>query len=363
MPSQVPSRHGPNPKFAYVGSRTTRERNAHGDGISVFRVDEQTGALSLVQVLGGLANPSFLALSADGRHLYAVHGDLSDISAMSVDPVSGQLTFVNRQSTQGRNPVYLAIDPTGRFVVVSNYQGSSLAVLPIAADGSLEPVSQRVHLDGPIGPHRIEQTQSKPHSNPFDPSGRHVIVPDKGLDRIFSFRFMDGTLSPAPTPFVVSREGAGPRHIAFAPNGRVAWVVDELDSTVTSYRYDQVTGALHPFQVLSTLPESFTGNSRASEIELDRSGRFVYVSNRGDDTISVFAVEPSGGALRFVGAQSTLGRTPRFITSSPNGRFMYALNEESDTIVAFSVNAADGSLAPTGLVVKSGSPVCMVFSR
>jgi 6-phosphogluconolactonase len=350
------------PMFAYVGSRTTRERNARGDGISVYRVEPASGALTLVQLVKELVNPSFLALSADGERLYTVHGDLSDISAFKVDRVSGALTFLNTQSTGGKNPVHLAIDPTGRYVVVSNHIGASLAVLPIAADGSLQALTQLVKLDGPIGPHRVEQKQAKPHFNPFDPGGEFVIVPDKGLDRVFSFRFKDGQLTPAASHFVTTRETAGPRHVAFHPQGAYAYVVNELDSTVTVYRYDRATGALTPLQIVSSLPDTFTGNSRASEIEVERSGRFVYASNRGFDSIATYRVDQATGHLTFLGATQTSGKTPRFITSTPDGRFMYALNEDSDTIVAFAVHADDGALTPTGFSIASGSPVCMVFS-
>ncbi|BBP99433.1 6-phosphogluconolactonase [Burkholderia sp. SFA1] len=350
------------PMFAYVGSRTTRERNARGDGISVYRVEPATGALTLVQLVKDLVNPSFLALSANGERLYTVHGDLSDISAFKVDKTTGELSFLNKQSTEGKNPVHLAIDPTGRYVVVSNHIGASLAVLPIAADGSLQPLTQIVKLEGPVGPHRVEQKQAKPHFNPFDPAGEFVVVPDKGLDRVFSFRFKDGQLTPAESPFVVTRETAGPRHLAFHPKGAYAYVVNELDSTVTAYGYDAATGALKPLQIVSSLPDTYTGNSRASEIEVDRSGRFVYASNRGYDSIAVYRIDPSSGHLSFAGATQTSGRTPRFITSTPDGRFMYALNEDSDSIVAFSIDAASGALKPTGFSIASGSPVCMVFS-
>jgi len=349
--------------FSYVGCRTTRDRNARGDGISVFKVDLNSGSLELVQLFKDVVNPSFLALNKNGDRLYTVHGDLSDISAFAVDKPTGKLTFINKQSTQGQNPVHLAIDPTGRYVVVSNHIGSSLAVLPIAEDGSLGELTQLVHLEGPIGPHRIEQKQSKPHFNPFDPSGQFVIVPDKGLDRIFAFKFDNGQLSPANPAFVVSRETSGPRHLAFHPNASFAYCVNELDSTVTTYRYSPGNGALTPLQVVSTLPDTFTGNSRASEIEVDPSGRFVYASNRGDDTIAVFKIDQKTGHLSFVDAQQTLGRTPRFMTTTPNGRFMYALNEDSDSIVAFSLDHASGRLNPTGFSVQSGSPVCMVFSQ
>ncbi|MGF6439440.1 6-phosphogluconolactonase (cycloisomerase 2 family) [Paraburkholderia youngii] len=214
---------GKKPMFAYVGSRTTRERNAHGEGISVYHGNTETGGLELVQLVKDLVNPSFLALSGNGERLYTVHGDMSDISAFKVDKASGKLTFLNRQSTQGKNPVHLAIDPSGRHVVVSNHIGASLAVLPIAEDGSLQELTQLVHLEGPIGPHRVEQKQAKPHFNPFDPTGEFVIVPDKGLDRVFTFRFKDGQLIPATPAFVASRETAGPRHVAFHPKGTYAY--------------------------------------------------------------------------------------------------------------------------------------------
>ncbi len=348
--------------YAYVGSRTTRERNARGEGISVFLVNQETGGLELVQLVKDLVNPSFLALSRDGEFLYTVHGDEIEVSAFKVDKASGQLKFLNKQSTQGKNPVHLALDPTGRFLVVTNHLGSSLAVLPVATDGSLGALTQLVTLSGPIGPHRIEQKQSKPHFNPFDPSGKFVVVPDKGLDRVFSFRFEGGMLKPASTPEVIAREGSGPRHLAFHPSKPYAYVVNELDSTVTTYRFSADTGAMEPLQILSALPATFTGNSRATGVTIDQAGRTLYASNRGHDSIAVFRIDASTGLLQFSGADLTQGRTPRFLTLSPNGRVMFALNEDSDTIVAFTVDASTGRLSPTGASVKSGSPVCMVFS-
>lgn len=347
---------------AYVGSRTTRERHARGEGIGIFEVDAATGTLTPVDVVRDLVNPSYLALSAGGDFLYTVHGDGHEVSAFAVDRATGGLRLVGRQDTQGRNPVHLALDPTGRFLIVTNHLGASLAVLPVKADGSLGVVEQRVTLDGPIGPHRVEQRQAKPHFNPFDPGGRFVVVPDKGLDRVFTFRFEDGRLRPAATPFTAMREGAGPRHLAFHPGAPYAYVVNELDSTVTACRFSAGTGELTPFQILPTLPDHFTGNSRAAGIQVDARGRFVYASNRGCDSIAVFAIDPATGALRFVEAAPTRGRTPRFFTPSPDGRFVFALNEDSDAIVTLAVDADTGRLRPTGASVAFGSPVCMVFS-
>ena len=348
--------------FAYVGSRTTRERHARGVGITVFRVDEGSGALKPVQVVGGLVNPSYLALSASGSHLYTVHGDQSEVSAFRVDRDSGALQFLNSQSTEGRNPVHLALDASGTRLVVTNHIGASVVVLPVAADGALGPIDQSVPFTGPLGPHRIEQQQAKPHFNLFDPSGRFVIVPDKGLDRVFSLRLDRSRLAPATAPFVQAREGAGPRSLVFHPHLSIAYVANELDSTVTTYGFDADTGALTPRQVLPTLPSTFTGNSRAASIAIDASGRTVYASNRGHHSIAVFRVDADSGLLDLVAAVPSEGRTPRFFTLSPDGRQLYALNEDSDSIVTFAVDASTGRLTPTGATVACGSPVCMVFS-
>lgn len=348
--------------YAYVGSRTTRERNARGEGISIFYVDQQRGRLELAGLATGLVNPSFLALARDGGFLYAVHGDGTEVSAFQVDRATGLLRFIHRQDSGGRNPVHLALDPQGRHLVVCNHLGASLAVLPVRDDGSLAPPSQLVPLDGPPGPHRVEQQQAKPHFSPFDPSGRHVLVPDKGLDRIFSFRFEAGRLAPAAAPFATAREAAGPRHLAFHPGAPLAYAVNELDSTVTAYRFDAATGALQAFQVVSTLPDSFTGNSRAAEIAIDATGRFLYASNRGGDSLAVFAIDAGSGRLGWRGAVPGGGRTPRFFALAPDGRFLFVLNEDSDAIVAFAVDADSGMPTATGFEARCGSPVCMVFS-
>ncbi|ARP83381.1 hemagglutinin [Bordetella genomosp. 8] len=350
----------------YVGCRTSRERNARGHGITAWHRDPVTGALSLEQEVVDLVNPSYLALgplpaTGSGRVLYAVHGDASEISAFRVDPDTGRLAFLNRQGTEGRNPVHLAIAPRGTHIVVSNHATGTLAVLPLAGDGTLLPVSQLVSLPGEPGPHRIEQKHAKPHFNPFVPGGDGLIVPDKGLDRIFAFRLIDGRLTPAAAPCVVAREGAGPRHIAFHPTAPWAYVVNELDSTVTAYRHDAGTGGLAPFQILSTLPDSYTGNSRAAAIVVDATGRHLYASNRGDDSIALFAIDAASGRLRYLRAWATGGRTPRFFTLDPAGRYLYAANEDSDTIVAFHVDPGTGELADAGVVAATGSPVCMVF--
>ncbi len=347
--------------FAYVGSRTTRERHARGEGISVYRCDPVTGVLALTQLHGDLVNPSFLALNRAARRLYAVHGDGEEISAFAVDAASGHIRLLNRQRTGGRNPVHLALDPAERFVVVSNHLLGSLAVLPLAPDGGLQPLIQLVPLTGESGPHRTEQPFAKPHFNPFDPSGRFVVVPDKGVDRVFVFRFENGRLLPAAVPEMVAREGAGPRHIAFHPSQPRAYVANELDSTVTACRFDADSGALAPFQVLSALSDRFTGNSRAAEIEVHPRGHSLYVSNRGEDSIAVFLIDAASGRLALAQTMPAGGRTPRFFTVSPDGHWLYVLNEDSDRIVLLRIDPATGTLRDADQSWSCGSPVCLVF--
>jgi 6-phosphogluconolactonase (cycloisomerase 2 family) len=365
--AQSPSKDGngmtdPSSYFAYVGARTTKERGARGNGLNVYRVDASTGVWTHVQLLDDLVNPSFLAFDRTRHFLYAVHGDLSDISAFAVNRTTGQLAPINRRSTGGKNPVHLAVDPTNRFVVVANHITSTLALLPREPDGSLGELVDLVKLEGKIGPHRVEQPFPKPHQTEFDPSGKYIVVPDKGLDRIFTFR-LDGEnrkLIQIGKPVEV-REGAGPRHIAFHPNGRLAYVINELDSTVTAYRFDPASGTLEPFQALSALPDFFTGNSRGSEIAISANGHFVYASNRGYDSIAMFGVDQSDGRLLGDSWQTSNGKTPRFFAIDPTGRFVFIANEESDNIVTCRVDPSNGRLTMADGTLTIGSPVCIVF--
>jgi 6-phosphogluconolactonase (cycloisomerase 2 family) len=348
--------------YAYIGCRTTKERNARGKGLSVYRVDRATGEWTLVQLVEGLDNPSFLALDRTNRFLYSVHGDLGDVSAHAIDPASGRLTLLNRRSTGGRNPVHLAADPTNRQLVVANYATGTVVLLPIQADGSLGEVVDMAALPGTPGPHRTQQGSSHPHDVPFDPSGRFVIVPDKGLDRVFAFQVdaAAGKLVPASVPSVASREGAGPRHVAFHPSMSLAYVMNELDSSITTYRFDAQTGRLTPLQIVSTLPSDYTGNNTGAEIAVSRSGRFLFGSNRGHDTVVTMAIDAKTGLLSPQSWTGTAGQGPRFFALDPADETLYAANENSDSIVALRVTAA-GALAPTGKTVHTGSPVCIVF--
>jgi 6-phosphogluconolactonase len=350
--------------YAYVGSFTTAKRKARGDGIHVYRTSPATGAWTHIQHIGDLTNPSFLVLSPDQRFLYSVHGDGDYATAFALDRETGQAKLLNRAATGGNNGVRQAVDPSGKFLIVANYASGTVAVLAIAQDGSLKDQHQLVQLPGEPGPHKVEQASSHPHDVVFDPSGRFVLVADKGLDRVFVFRFnaSSGQLAPTEAGSVKTRPGAGPRHLAFHPRLPVVWVLNELDSTTTTYRWEDKDGTLTPTQVITTLPPEFTGYSTTAEIAVTPDGRFVYCSNRGHDSIAIYSANATNGTLTSVGWEPTQGPTPRFIGLDPAGRFLYAANEAGDTVVTFAVETSSGKLASTAQVVKNGSPVTIVFA-
>ena len=350
------------PRFAYVGSFATSTRGAHGEGLSVYGIDPASRRWTRVQLLDTEINPGYLALHPRRPVLYSVHPVANEVSAFAIDDRTGALTLINRQPSGGDDPSYLAIEPDGRFLVVANYVAGNIEVLPVNADGSLGAPTDLVATKGELGPHRTEQPGPHPHQCQFDPSGRFVVVPDKGFDRLFVFRIdsVKGTLGPADPPFTRTRSGAGPRHIAFHPRLSYAWVINELDSTVTAYRFRD-TGALEPIQIVPSLPSTYTGDNTGAAIVVSPSGRFVYVSNRGHESVGVFRVDESSGTLAAVGWEPTKGSTPRFIGLDPAGTHLYAANQRSDSIVEFAVDKTSGALSATGQIVKANTPVCVVF--
>ena len=344
--------------FAYVGSYTTPGRNGHGNGINVYKVDPRNGAFRHVQTLGGLENPSFLAINKDQTRLYSVHGDRSEATSYAIDPKTGRLAVLNRQSTGGYNVIHLAINATGRFLFVTNYGTDSIAALPIARDGALGPYSTLTTVAGTIGPHRREQGNIRPHHNPLDREGKHFFLPCKGGDVVVSYRLDRKKGVAVEAGRVASRPGAGPRHIDFHPTRALAYVINELDSTITTYRKDGPT--LAPIQTVPSCPDSFTGYSTGAEIAVDRAGRNVYVTNRGHDSVGVFAIDKAKGVLSPRQWVPTKGTVPRFFAFDPKERFLYVTNQGSDTIFGYR-RGANGKLSPTRIKVKVGSPACIVF--
>jgi 6-phosphogluconolactonase (cycloisomerase 2 family) len=350
------------PMFMYVGSFTGKDRG-HGEGLSVYQRNRESDTWTLVQLLKDLADPSFLIIDRAGRHLYSAHADGIQVTAYRIDQTTGRLDVLNQQPTGGRNGVHLAIDATNRFLAVANYATGSLAVLPINPDGSLARLSDLATLTGTRGPHRTQQESSHPHHCPFDPSGRFIVVPDKGLDQVFVYRLdtARGRLVPAGLPFVRARAGAAPRHVAFHPRQLYAYVINELDSTITTYHFDPDEGVLEPLQIRPTTPPTYTGNNSGAEIAVASSGRFVYGSNRGHDSIAIFAIDQASGTLTPIGWEPTHGRTPRFFGFDPAGTHLYAANQGSDTVVIFRVNRTTGALTATNPIVNVATPTTIVF--
>ncbi|MFG2964900.1 lactonase family protein [Streptomyces sp. NPDC048288] len=382
------SRGGSAAQYAYVGSRTTTQRNARGVGITVWRVDPGQDSWELLQTVpaddgdpttpvspGTIpVNPSFLALNAEGTRLYAVHGDATRISAFAVDPARATLTWLNTVDAGRGNPVHLTLDPTGHWLVVAFLAvPGCVATLPIRADGSLGPVAGVLELPGAPGPHKTAQLGPNPHHVVFDPTGRWLAIPDRGLDRVFVAEIDTGTgaLTLNDPGWVQTRETEGPRHIAFHPRRPLAYVLNELRSTVHTYRWNVQAGVLTPLQTLSATEPSMTGDSRAAEIAVSPGGGHVYVSNRsgaGDstpggpapDTLGVFTAERHGG-LKPVGWVSTHGIRPRFFGAEPTGRRLFVANEVTDTIVGYDLEAGGGHLRPLGVLAETGSPTSIVW--
>jgi len=351
------------PLFAYVGCFTSERRKAHAKGISVYRIDAN-GLWSLVQTLETLPNPQFIAFDQRQKFLYSVHGDGTEVSSYAIDKASGRISFLNKQPTSGNNSTHLTPDPTNRYIVIGN--GIGVGVFPINSDGSLAPYSDMVPAGGDVGPHRNQVGPGPhPHFVGFDPSGRFLLAPDRGTDRTLIYRLdpASGKLLPNNPAFARSRPGAGPRHLAFHPAKSWAYVCDELDSTVTAYAWDSARGELKPFQVVPTLPEDYVGGNTTAEIQVAPSGHYLYVSNRGHNSIVIFSVDQVSGKLSPIGWESTRGRTPRFFGLDPTGRLLYAANLDSDNIAVFTVDTATGKLTPTGQAVETGSPSCIIFAR
>jgi 6-phosphogluconolactonase len=342
--------------WAYVGTYTKRG----SEGIYIYRMDASSGDLALLGVASGVENPSFLALDPQRRYLYAVNEvDQGTVSAFAVDRESGALRFLNRQSSHGAAPCHLSVDQTGRYVLVANYTSGSVAVLPIQADGRLSEASDWVqHRGSSVHP---RQQGPHAHSITLDPANRLAFAADLGLDRIlvYALDLQNGTLAPHRIPWIEVHTGAGPRHLSFHPNGRYAYVIDELDNTVVAFGYDPVQGTLRTLQTLPTLPQGFDGTSYCADVHLTPSGEFLYGSNRGHDSIAAFAVSEQTGQLTPLGHYPTQGRNPRNFAIDPSGTYLLAANQDSDSIVVFGIEPQSGELQPTGHVTQVPMPVCI----
>lgn len=365
QPSDKPQRGKmPAELLVYVGTYTKGESR----GIYVLRLDLQTGRLSEPELAVEVGNPSFLAVHPSKRVLYAVsetsesRGRPSGSVSAFVIRDDGSLRPLSEQSSGGAGPCYVALDGTGSHVLVANYGGGSVTVLPIEEDGRLKPASAVVQHEGSsVDPKR----QQEPHAHSInpDPSDRFALAADLGIDRVLVYRFnaQTGTIVPHEPAGARVAPGAGPRHLAFHPNGRIAYVINELRSTVTAFTWVAARGTLEELQTISTLPADFTGSSYTADVQVHPSGRFVYGSNRGHDSMTIFAVDEASSRLSLVGHQSTGGKTPRHFGIDPTGSYLLAANQDSHSIVVFRIDQSSGQLTPTGARIEVPSPVCVRF--
>ncbi|MDP8922512.1 MAG: lactonase family protein [Chloroflexota bacterium] len=353
------------PDLVYVGTYT---RSGRSEGIYVYRRDPATGALARLHTIPE-ADPSFLAFDPRKRFLFAVSemrafaGEGMGLAvSFAIDQETGNLTPLSRQSTHGGEPCHLTTDPAGTHLLVANHEHGTVAVLPIEPDGRLRPASHvEQHAGSGPGP-----TQEGPHAHfvTFDPPGKRVLATDKGIDKVMIYTLDAGTgrLVAHDPPFAPLHSGAAPRHLAFHPNGRYAYVNGEADMTITAFAYDGERGVFEELHYLSTLPEGATGERfSTAQILVEPAGRFVYVSNRGHDSIAIYAIDQATGRLTAAGHESTRGQTPRNFAIDPSGTFLYAANQNSDTIVHFRIDRETGRLTPTGDVTAVGGPVCILF--
>ncbi len=344
----------------YTDSPSLGERRVHS--IEVYGLDTATGSLTFVQALGGLINPSYLALDPHQQYVYCVEEKAEGmVHAFSIDPMTGALASLNHQSSYGSGPAHVSVDREGRWVFVANYDSGSVAVLPVQVSGRIGPAttvvqhaSRRGHTERQQGPH--------PHWIGTDPANRIVLVADLGLDAVVSYHLdvASGKLIRAGVSHTI-QPGAGPRHLAFRRDGHYVYVLNELDSTLIACAYDATNGDLYPIQSISTISSDVLGPNWPAAIRLAPSGQFVYCSNRASNNIVIFAGDPATGLLTCIGHEVTQGHTPRDFNINPSGTFLLVANQESDTIITFHIDAVTGQLSKTGHVTTTHSPTCIAF--
>ncbi len=354
--------NSPEKMLVYIGTYT----GGDSKGIYVYELDMKSGKLKRLHEVES-NNPSFLALHPSGKFLYAV-GEISNfqgeksgaVSAFAVDRATGNLSFLNHQSSKGGGPCHLIVDHAGKNVLVANYGGGSVAVLPIDDEGRLGEATCFIQHTGSGATPR--QKAPHAHSIVLDAAGRFACAADLGLDKIliYEFDYSAGTLTPNDPAFAQVAPGSGPRHFAFHPSGKYAYVINEIARTVTAFSYDAKRGALETLQTITTVPDGVTGGSTA-EVEVHPSGKFLYGSNRGHDSIAIFKIDTETGKLTAAGHPSTQGKTPRSFGIDPTGRYLLAANQGTNTVVVFRIDQETGELKPTGTTIEVPSPVCVKF--
>lgn len=341
-----------------VGTYTT----GSSEGIYVYQFDSQTGALTLEHIEKDVVNPSFLTISADNKYVYAVNeasGDKGAVSAFHFNDKTGKLTFINQQPSEGADPCYLTIDQKQQYVIVGNYSGGNLSVLPIEKNGSLGTPIQIIQHEG-NSINRNRQEKAHVHSTVFSPQEDYLFVADLGTDKIYAYSYnpknAKAPLAPAKNPFTIIAPGSGPRHLTFDLSGKRAYVIQELSAAISVYDYKD--GNLSLIQTVSMVAPGFEGEVGAAAIHISPDGQFLYASNRLDaNDITIYKIDEKKGTLQLIGRQSTLGKTPRDFLIDPTGNFLLVANQNSDTIVIFKRDKETGLLSPTDMKVEIGNPV------
>ena len=353
--------------FAYIGTYTKGD----SEGIYAYRFDAGSGHLSPLGAVAKIREPSFLAIHPNSRFLYAV-SEIDDydednngsVSAFEIDRQSGALTPLNTVSSKGAWPCHLNVDQTGKTLAIANYRSGTVATISLEAGGKLGSGGAAIQNSGSsVNPKRQEGPHA--HSADFSPDNRYLISADLGTDQVRVFRVDPATafLEPNDPAFAKVNPGAGPRHFAFHPSGKFGYVINELQSTVTAFNWDAAGGALTEMQTISTLPEDFTRRTTTAEIEVHPSGKFLYGSNRGHDSIAVFAIDEANGKLTAVERTSTQGKTPRSFAVDPTGRFLFAVNQNTNNLVVFRIDQQSGRLTQEGEPLQVPSPVCVKFVK
>lgn len=351
----------------YVGTYT----DGTSKGIYAYRFDAKTGALTPIGLMAQSPEPTFLALHPNGRFLYAVNEinafqdkKAGSVTAFSIDHSTGKLTQLNQVSTQSPGPCHLIVDATGKTLMVANYAGGSFASFPIQADGKLGEAASFVQLHG-SGVNKQRQNEPHGHSVNLPKNNKFMLGADLGTDKVMVFRLdaANGKIIPADPPSASVKPGSGPRHLAFAPDQKHIYVLGEMASSVTTFDYDPATAAMKEIDVASTLPADFKGQSTGAEIEVDSAGKFLYTSNRGDNSIAVFSLDPKTGKPTLIQNQSTGGKTPRGFALDPSGNFLVVGNQDTNTIAVFRVDRKTGKLSPAGGNYDLGAPVTFVFTK
>lgn len=353
--------------WVYIGTYNSPKSR----GIYRCRFDPASGRLGAPELAAEAQNPSFLVVHPQGPLLYAAERPVvyavnevgaGTVSAYAVDRRDGTLRLLNRQSSRGAGPCHLSVDRSGRFVLVANYGSGSVAVLPIGAEGALGEAAGFVqHTGSSVN----RQRQEGPHAHWIgtDASNRFVLVCDLGLDKVLIYRFDSGRggLQPHEPAFAAVKPGSGPRHLAFHPNGRFAYVINELSNSITAFRWVESRGALEELQTVPTLPPDFAGRNTTAEIAVHPSGRFLYGSNRGHDSLALFSIAGETGQLTPVQHQAAGGRTPRHFALDPTGRWLLVAHQDSDSVTVMRVHPDTGRLEATGQTIGVGRPVCVEF--